>query len=277
MGIAQVHDVRIEYRPTPSPILPDRVVNDLFIDFSGRYGGSQMIVELSSGSIYQDPVGSNIPPLSAILPLFPSVEYDTFVAQGATTVDGPYGAPAVIGGAVDLGEDATVVFDETYISIGWSATTDAITDQSDFLVARVTLSDDATGMLRFTASANNEIGIGGSEFQLPIIQGCFGLCDDDQPFPLAGDFNSNGIVEQGDLDLVLLNWGAAADPPPADWTDSFPSGRIDQDELDEVLLHWGNERVSQLGLATVPEPSALTIVLGILAGVIAFCGRMTTL
>jgi hypothetical protein len=58
---------------------------------------------------------------------------------------------------------------------------------------------------------------------------------------IAGDYNANGSVEQADLDLVLLNWGAPADPAPAGWIHDLPTGNIDQDELDGVLLNWGNQ------------------------------------
>jgi hypothetical protein len=74
--------------------------------------------------------------------------------------------------------------------------------------------------------------------------------------PLPGDYNQNGTVEQADLDLILLNWGADALALSFNWA----SGTVDQDELDGVLLHWG-DMAAVLGLATagVPEPStALT-------------------
>jgi hypothetical protein len=66
--------------------------------------------------------------------------------------------------------------------------------------------------------------------------------DDPIDFVLRGDFNGNGTVEQGDLDLVLLHWGTSGDPPPQGWTRDLPEGPIDQDELDAVLLHWGQAR-----------------------------------
>jgi uncharacterized membrane protein len=56
---------------------------------------------------------------------------------------------------------------------------------------------------------------------------------------LDGDFNDNFSVEQGDLDLVLLNWGEDGTTPPDGWTKDLPSGNIDQAELDGVLLNWG--------------------------------------
>jgi hypothetical protein len=69
---------------------------------------------------------------------------------------------------------------------------------------------------------------------------------------IPGDYNGNGRVEQADLDLVLLNWGAALAQP---WVD----GTVDQAELDGVLLNWGNEAAGGLVSAAVPEPSGTTL------------------
>lgn len=72
---------------------------------------------------------------------------------------------------------------------------------------------------------------------------------------IAGDFNGNGVVEQGDLDLVLLNWGLGG-PPPAEWVNDLPTDAIDQAELDSVLLNWGNRATSGMLQVSVPEPPA---------------------
>jgi hypothetical protein len=77
---------------------------------------------------------------------------------------------------------------------------------------------------------------------------------------LLGDYNDNGVVEQADLDLVLLNWGNATVPPPAGWVSDLPEGQVDQDELDGVLLHWGNA-AEQVSAASIPEPAAAALTL----------------
>lgn len=85
-----------------------------------------------------------------------------------------------------------------------------------------------------------------------------GLVAPPPPPEVAGDYNNNGRVEQADLDLVLLNWGAPADGLPADWLNERPmSGIVDQAELDGVLLNWGN--MAAPGAQAIPEPGALLL------------------
>jgi len=55
---------------------------------------------------------------------------------------------------------------------------------------------------------------------------------------LPGDLDGNGFVGQGDLDIVLANWG---DEPPADpRADPSGDGFCGQADLDIVLDDWGN-------------------------------------
>jgi hypothetical protein len=91
---------------------------------------------------------------------------------------------------------------------------------------------------------------------------------------LPGDYNASGAVEQGDLDLVLLNWGnQLTDPAGAGWITHFPSGLVDQTELDTVLLNWGSSVA--VGTAAVPEPSSLAL-LAVLLVLGSLCRRATT-
>jgi T5SS/PEP-CTERM-associated repeat protein len=89
---------------------------------------------------------------------------------------------------------------------------------------------------------------------------------------LAGDYNGNGLVEQGDLDLVLAGWGTDASEVPARWTNDLPQGAIDQGELDRVLGGWGASLVGTASLthagttATVPEPASLVVLFAALTG-----------
>ncbi len=85
-----------------------------------------------------------------------------------------------------------------------------------------------------------------------------------------GDYNASGQVEQGDLDLVLQNWGrdTVANGIPTGWTNDLPDGLIDQSELDGVLLNWGGTASPDFsGASNVPEPGAL-VWSGLLLGLI---------
>ncbi len=74
---------------------------------------------------------------------------------------------------------------------------------------------------------------------------------------LTGDFNGNGSVEQGDLDLVLQNWGQLAASVPMQWTQQRPTtGAIDQDELDAVLQNWGSQAAAPSADEVSPLASA---------------------
>lgn len=76
-----------------------------------------------------------------------------------------------------------------------------------------------------------------------------------------GDFNGDGLVDNGDLNLLLSNWGAAVPPAPAGWGGYAPTGpTVDNDELNVLLANWGKGTTG----APIPEPSSL--VLGSLAG-----------
>lgn len=79
-----------------------------------------------------------------------------------------------------------------------------------------------------------------------------------------GDFNGDGAVDNGDLNLLLANWGTSVPPAPAGWGGFAPTGpTVDNDELNLLLANWGKGTTG----APVPEPT--TLVLAALAGLAA--------
>ncbi len=86
---------------------------------------------------------------------------------------------------------------------------------------------------------------------------------------MDGDFNGNGQVEQGDLDLVLQNWGQTASQAVVGLYGLGP-GTIGQGALDAVLQDWGGVAAPDFSAAppgVVPEPGALGVAaLAALAG-----------
>ncbi len=90
-----------------------------------------------------------------------------------------------------------------------------------------------------------------------------------QPFDaLVGDHNLDDRVDQGDLDLVLQNWGEYAPFQNATRVETQAgSVRVGQSELDAVLQNWGGVLPPDLhgfNPAAVPEPGAVGA-LGVLA------------
>jgi hypothetical protein len=80
----------------------------------------------------------------------------------------------------------------------------------------------------------------------------------------VADYDQSGLVDQGDLDLVLVNWGSELlDAAAAGWANDLPIGLVDQGELDKVLLNWGSTAGS-LAATSVPEPTALATLLTLL-------------
>ncbi|MEM1445889.1 MAG: hypothetical protein AAGF84_07535 [Planctomycetota bacterium] len=79
---------------------------------------------------------------------------------------------------------------------------------------------------------------------------------------VLGDYDDSGAVEQGDLNLVLNNWGLTR----GDWAnaDGFSTTSVDQEELNLVLNNWGASSAPSLAGSAIPEPAALglSLVLG---------------
>ena len=76
---------------------------------------------------------------------------------------------------------------------------------------------------------------------------------------LAGDYNNTGAVEQGDLDLVLNNWGGPRTAGFVANADGFATTNVDQEELDRVLNNWGSTSSPSFTGSAVPEPGAALI------------------
>lgn len=120
---------------------------------------------------------------------------------------------------------------------------------------------------------------GGETYQVPDVTGGFNTFRDfhlvvGEPLLIAGDYDASGQVDQGDLDVLLLNWGASE--RPATWVHDTGSydGRVDQNELDRVLLRWGatdgvpalSSPLSAAGSIPEPPTSVLTFLFVLAVG-----------
>ncbi|MEM1444418.1 MAG: hypothetical protein AAGF84_00025 [Planctomycetota bacterium] len=135
------------------------------IDFEGQYTGSQILLELTQGTILQEQAfGSDIDvaPGSGLAAAAGGLRFDTYFAQGDIFSDGPNaaGSPNLGGGAVNIrATDAAAVFnDPTTISQAFNpAGGELILDRTNFVIAQIALSGDAQGTLKFFASANGVV------------------------------------------------------------------------------------------------------------------------
>jgi len=84
---------------------------------------------------------------------------------------------------------------------------------------------------------------------------------------INGDYNADGIVDVGDLNLVLFNWDASTVPPER--VNQIPAGNVSVDQLNAVLFNWN---AMAPAVATVPEPTS-TGLLVVSIGWLAICGR----
>lgn len=83
-----------------------------------------------------------------------------------------------------------------------------------------------------------------------------------------GDYNGSGLVEQGDLDLVLTNWGRQVAALPTNWINDRPAALVDQSALDQVLLNWGKTATFTTPIAHMPEAGSMTVAVLLLASVV---------
>ncbi len=142
-------DVRQVDNTAGGPPLNGFVTNDVSIDFSGRFGGAAILLELQSGSIFQDTLfGGDVirPPTQGAIGFQPSLAFDTFLAQGGPTAETSLDDISLIGGAVNLGAEPAIQFDTERLNITFdTAAFRNLFDQTDFLLSRITLSEDAQG------------------------------------------------------------------------------------------------------------------------------------
>ncbi len=125
---------------------------------------------------------------------------------------------------------------------------------------------DANGVI--TIEMSTEIPTGSTDFDaghwnwLQVVENAVA--------GITGDYDSSGQVEQGDLDIVLQNWGTGTfTGDEAALVGGGPfDGTVDQNELDGVLQNWGSTSAPDFTGSALPEPAAFAAlaVVGLLSG-----------
>ena len=130
---------------------------DIIFNTNTDWLSGEIILELDTGTIYQDPGGSNVSPNPAGFGFFPSLEFDTYLS-GSPSV-------SILSGALNLGGSPSARFDVTVLDATWFSLTS--NDIGSLTLARVTLSEDASGtwsILAYSAGDGPDapLGIGGT-------------------------------------------------------------------------------------------------------------------
>ncbi|MEM8781540.1 MAG: hypothetical protein AAGE65_01680 [Planctomycetota bacterium] len=172
-GVAQVTNLRATQIDNSSvPELRGFDTYDVTIDFVGEYSSSQILLTLDQGTLFQ--VGGDTPPSEVFLDLAPETEFDTFFAQGGATAETTVGSLIVGAGGGPVNIDETlvgIVITDTRLQADFGPSgSDEITDQTDFLVARISLSNGigntaAFGNLAYLGVANGDSSL----FQFSIL------------------------------------------------------------------------------------------------------------
>lgn len=127
---------------------------DLEVTTDQDWTVAAMLIELTGGSIYQDPFGTNFEPTAGVVALFPTLEFDSYVAANGHVA-------SIAGGAGDVGGNG-LRFDTVEIDVSWSDL--AQDDLGTIVIGRFTVSDDAEGIVRLkVAQAGNNVGLVSSE------------------------------------------------------------------------------------------------------------------
>ena len=205
-----------------------------------KWLSAELLVELTSGDIYQDPVGTDAPPNPALFGGNPTLEFDSYMTGGTDSAlpstTGPL--PSVIGGAIDIGGGIPVIFDTSKIDATWVSSL-VPKPSGDLMLGRVTLSDSAQGTFKFRIGIDNS----GAAFYLGgvIADGEMLMTGPAAPPAIPGDFDGDGDADGADF----LVW------------------QRDLGDAPNLTLWEGNygAPAAQAAVAAVPEPSTASLLL----------------
>lgn len=152
----------------------------------------------------------------------------------------------------DFGELAITIADENGVSEKFTTLLDAaftdLSDQSDgnLLIGRNAFAiDGSNGDPRTFLGLIDEVRLtNGVVSQMDALA---------KLVSLLGDYDDSDAVEQGDLNLVLNNWGQEATFEPNGAP--FGTSTVDQEELNRVLNNWGSTSAPSFEGFDVPEPA----------------------
>ena len=169
-GSAAITDIRVTSFPSANGI-----VNRIWVDFTGQYTGSQLLLTLERDPSTNIALPEASPLRRKHVELEPDLADDSFVTQGGATLETSNGLASVGGGAINLSWETwnlislvprvvqstgAPAWGSERLNQSWhTAPGHEIMDESGFLTAQITLSPDAVGTMRYLASADGDIAL----------------------------------------------------------------------------------------------------------------------
>ena len=143
-------------------IVPNTVANALFADGEGDdWTSAFLVIDLTTGTTYQNASGDNGAPSSAFIGFVPELEFDTYVGIIDDGTGGIAGGSAAIGGP-------PVSLDAPQINITWF--NNDTTNTGPVQIANITFSPDATGTWELiTAFAGGQLQSSGTVVNGTIV------------------------------------------------------------------------------------------------------------
>jgi hypothetical protein len=228
-------DVAVNFVPVDNSVAPELtgyVTQDIRVLTTHDWSSSGMLLNLTSGSIYQDASAGagDTPPNPLLFASAPSLEFDTYVGILDDAI------PSIAGTAGDLGGTSagwpyqfdTAGLDATWFNMPGYSVGD---DTGISSVGRLSLTDDAQGTLAFSVSeADKEL----VTYEFPIVNG--------QVIPVScpdlGGDSGCGIIGIDELNNVLTHWNQSVAPGSTLMGDFEPDGFVGIDDLNSVLSFW---------------------------------------
>jgi hypothetical protein len=221
-----------------------------------RFNVADFETGLFSGNFYSPAGGADIP----IVPQTANIPYDTYV-----TVPGyvPGGSLKIyIAGSGDLTGPGspTPIFprfgeQQRALNVVWGTLGNPMYN-GDYQIARLTVSNDATGPIVGYVAANIDYTTPQFAASMKFFKGM--LAADGGSFPMLADANHDNRVNSGDFSVVSQNFSQGN----TSWEqgDFNGDGRINALDFNAISTNYGiDAQAPALGQTVVPEPASFAV------------------
>ena len=229
-------DVAVNFVPVQNNAAPELagfVTQDIRVLTTNDWSSSGMVLNLTAGSIYQAAGGADTPLASSVMQQFPALAFDTYVGVVDDNSSGVAGTAGDLGGST---AGWPYQFDTQGLDVTWFNMPGSFSDLDLGVttIGRLSLSDDAQGMLAFSVSEKDKAL---AVYEFPVIDG---HVIPDQCYGLGGDAGCN-IIGINDLNNVLSHWNQSVAVGSPSLGDYDHDGFVGIDDLNAVLAFWNVE------------------------------------